>query len=179
MSAISGQLLARAKSSTTEAMRNDESFDMFYKHVLKKAEDHYMVEEPKKRRKRLKPKYSNLQYIDGYNKGEAHYPETAIVQFLLIYFEAIDYSVVPLKEWFEQPTYVIYAAIESLLLSITDGKKPDYNGMKMIKENYSDEVDILSLDVEKPILKQLFKDTSVVCFSDIVDKLQFYQMKGS
>ena len=44
--------------------------------------------------------------------------------------------------------------------------------MKMIKENYSDEVDILSLDVEKPILKQLFKDTPVVCFSDILDKLQ-------
>ena len=55
---------------------------------------------------------------------------------------------------------------------MTDGKKPDYNGMKMIKENYSDEVDILSLDVEKPILKQLFKDTPVVCFSDILDKLQ-------
>ena len=42
--------------------------------------------------------------------------------------------------------------------------------MKMIQENYSDEVDILSLDVEMPILKQLFKDTPVVCFSDIVDK---------
>ena len=68
--------------------------------------------------------------------------------------------------------YVIYAAIGGLLLSITDGKTPDHNGMKMIQENYSDEVDILSLDVEMPILKQLFKDTPVVCFSDIVDKLQ-------
>ena len=45
--------------------------------------------------------------------------------------------------------------------------------MKMIQENYADDVDILSLDVEMPILKQLFKDTPVVCFSDIVDKLQF------
>ena len=33
-------------------------------------------------------------------------------------------------------------------------------------------MDILSLDVEMPILKQLFKDTPMVCFSDIVDKLQ-------
>ena len=98
MSAISGQLLARAKSSTTEAMRNDESFDMFYEHVLKKAEGHNMVEEPKKRRRRLKPKYSILQYVNGYNKGEAHYPETAKDQFQQICFEAIDYSVVPLKE---------------------------------------------------------------------------------
>ena len=98
MSAISGQLLARAKSSTTEAMRNDESFDMFYEHVLKKAEGHNMVEEPKKRRRRPKPKYSILQYVNGYNKGEAHYPETAKDQFQQICFEAIDYSVVPLKE---------------------------------------------------------------------------------
>ena len=50
------------------------------------------------------------------------------------------------------------------------GKTPDHNGMKMTQENYSNEVDILSLDVEMPILKQLFKDTPVVCFSDIVDK---------
>ena len=48
MSAISGQRLARATLSITEAMRNDESFDMFYEHVLKKTEDHNMVEEPKK-----------------------------------------------------------------------------------------------------------------------------------
>ena len=57
MSAISGQRLARATLSTTEAMRNDESFDMFYEHVLKKAEGHNMVEEPKKR---PKPTYSIL-----------------------------------------------------------------------------------------------------------------------
>ena len=96
-----------------------------------------------------------------------------------IYFEAIDNFAVSLKERFEQPTYVIYAAIESLLLSITDGKKPDHNGMKMIQENYSDEVDILSLDVEMPILKQLSKDTPVVCFSDIVDKWQLLPDESS
>ena len=78
----------------------------------------------------------------------------------------------PLKERFEQPTSVIYATIESLLPSITDGLAPDHNSMKMIQENDSDEVDILNLDVEMPILKQLFKDTPVVCFSDIVEKLQ-------
>ena len=77
-----------------------------------------------------------------------------------------------LKVRFELPTLVIYAVIESLLLSITDVKTPDHNGMKMIQENYSDEGDILSLDVEMPISKQLFTDTRVVCFSDIVDKLQ-------
>ena len=74
---ILGQRLARATLSTIEAMQNDESFDMFCEHILKKAEGHNMVEEPKKERKRPKWKYSILQYVDGYNKGEAHHPETA------------------------------------------------------------------------------------------------------
>ena len=60
MSAISGQHLARATLPTIEAMSNDGSFDMFYEHLLKKAEGHNMVEEPKKGRKRPKPKYSIL-----------------------------------------------------------------------------------------------------------------------
>ena len=47
MSAISGQRLARATLSTIEAMRMDDSFDMFYEHVLTKAEGHNMVEKPK------------------------------------------------------------------------------------------------------------------------------------
>ena len=153
MSAISSQRLARATLSTIEAMRNDESFVMFYVQVLKKVEGCKLVEEPKKGRKRLKPKYSILLYVDGYNKGKAHHPEAAKDQFQQIYFEAIEYFVVFLKERFEQPTYVIYAAIERLLLPVTDGKTPDHNGMKMVQVNYSDEVDNLSLDVVMPILK--------------------------
>ena len=91
-----------------------------------------------------------MQYVNGYNKGETHHPETATNKFQEIYFEAIDYFLVPLKERFDQPKYIIYAAIESLLLYI------DQTGMKMIQENYSHKVNILSLDVEMPILK-LFK----------------------
>ena len=91
MPARSGQRLARATLSTIEAMRNDESFDMFYEHVLKKAEDDKMVEKPKKGRMRPKTKYSILEYVHGCNKGEAHHPETVKDQFRQIYYEAVDY----------------------------------------------------------------------------------------
>ena len=165
--------------STFEAMKNGESFDMFYRHVLKKAEGHSMVEEPKKGRKQQKAKYSTLQYLDGYNKGEAHHPETAKGQFQQIHFAAIDYFVVSLKESFEQPTYVIYAAIESLLLSITDGKTPDHNGMKMIQENYSDKVDILSLHVQMTPFSSIFSKIQQ-WFVLLILRINYnyYQMKG-
>ena len=123
-------------------------------------------------RKQPKLKYSILQYFYGYNKDEAHHRETAKDQFQQNYFETIDYFVVSLKERFEQPTFIIYAAIDSLLLSIRDGKTPDHNSMKMIQEYYSTVVDILSPNVEMLSLKQLFKHTPVVCFYDISDKLQ-------
>ena len=79
---------------------NDESFYMFYELVMKKAESHKMVEEPKTGRKRTKPNYSILQYVDGYDKGEAHHPTTPKDQFTQIYFEAIDYFIASLKERF-------------------------------------------------------------------------------
>lgn len=53
-----------------------------------------------------------------------------------------------------------------------DGKTPDHNDMNMIQENYSDEENILSYDVEMPILKQFFKDTPVAYFSEFAGKLQ-------
>ena len=37
------------------------------------------------------------------------------------------------------------------------GKTPEQNGMKIIQENYSDEVIVLNLDVEIPILKHFFE----------------------
>ena len=45
---------------------------------------------------------------------------------------------------------------------VAEGKTPDQNGIKIIAENYSDEIIILSL----------VKDIPAVCFSDNVDKLQ-------
>ena len=45
---------------------------------------------------------------------------------------------------------------------MAEGKTPDQNGIKIIAENYSDEIIILSL----------VKDIPAVCFSDNVDKLQ-------
>ena len=85
-----------------------------------------------------------------------------------------------LKERFEQPTYVIYAAIESLLLSITDGKTPDHNGMKMIQENYSDKVDILNLDVEMPLFSSIFsKMQQWYVFLILFINYNYYQMKDS
>ena len=82
----------------------------------------------------MKPKYSILQYVDGYNKGKAHHQERVKYQFRQIHFEAIDYYVRFSKEPLEEPMSVENLKvwnrpIESLLLSLTFKHQP----YKMIK----------------------------------------------
>ena len=54
---------------------------------MKKAESQKILGEPKKGRKQTKPKYYTPQYVDSYNKGEAHYLETRNVQFNLFFLK--------------------------------------------------------------------------------------------
>ena len=76
------QSLTNACLKTMESMPSDKSFGMFYELVIKNAESHKMVEEPKTGRKRTKPNYSILQYVDGYDKVEApDHPVTPKDQF--------------------------------------------------------------------------------------------------
>ena len=85
---------------------------------MEKTEKHVEIKEPELPRKRKKPRYDVLQYIDGYDaNGEEHQHKTPEEKYRQVYFEALDLFVVSLKERFEQPTHTIYANIEQLLLT--------------------------------------------------------------
>lgn len=172
MSAVTGQRLARATLSTFENMRSDGDFNMFYELVLKKAGSHPMVGDPKVGRKRSKPNYSILQYVDGYDKTDPHHPITATDKFRSIYFEAIDYFISALRERFEQPTYHIYATLENFLLSILHCGNTD-EGMKLLMETYSDDINVSHIETEMLVFKQLFiGNLNVMCFLDMLEHIQ-------
>ena len=77
MPAIIGQRLARLTLSTLESMRNDHDANLFFQTVVQKAEKHVEIKEPELPRKRKKPRYGVLQYIDGYHaNGEEHQHKT-------------------------------------------------------------------------------------------------------
>ena len=67
-------------------MRTDDDLKLFFDIVIKKV-DKLDIEEPKKPRKRRKPKYSILQYVEGHEKTsndtEAYYPQTAADHYRL------------------------------------------------------------------------------------------------
>ena len=169
--AISGQRMVRATLATFEGMRSEEAFELLYASIQKKAESYSMVEEPKLGRKRSKPDYSILQFVEGYNEGQGHQFESAKDMYRRIYFEAIDCFIVTLKYRFDQPSFQVFAALEELLLSIIKNDSID-KGMKVLHDVYSEDVEFDKLEVEIPIFRQLFKNSSVLCFTDVVDHLQ-------
>ena len=65
MPAISGQRLTWLTLSTLESMRNDHDANPFFQTVVQKSEKHVEIKEPELPRKRKKPRYEVLQYIDG------------------------------------------------------------------------------------------------------------------
>ena len=62
-------------------MRNDESFDLFFKHVKQKAAQR-QVEEPKLSHERKSPNYSIIEYVDGHKtSGSSYHPATVENKF--------------------------------------------------------------------------------------------------
>ena len=170
MSAVSGKELADLTIKTMQGMRNDRDFDLFYETLTQSASSIDFVSTPTAPRKRKRPKYDILQFLEGNPRcsGEAYYPETAHAHFKAIYFEAIDVIVSSIKERFEQSTFRIFTEVEQLLLK-SISKKPAEEEMKTVKASFCDDQ---SLPCDLELLPTIFRGFKPVNFSDVVDVIQ-------
>jgi len=178
MSAISGKELADLTNKTMQGMRNDRDFDLFYETVTKSAKSMDFVSSPTAPRKRKRPKYNILEFVEGNpsSSGEAYYPETAHAHFKAIYFEAIDVIVSSIKERFEQPAFKVFTEVEQLLLK-SISKKPTEEEMKTVNASFCDDFDDQSLPCELELLPTIFREFSPVNFSDVVQSLSTEKRK--
>lgn len=158
MSALEGQRLANLTIDTLKGMRTREAFDLFFKLTKKKAAK-LDVEEPMLPRKRRRPKYSILQYVQGHEETarntEAYHPESAADHYRIIYFDAIDTVVMAIKDRFEQPSYQFFSSIEQFLLTSINLGDP-YESEKDALKKYSDDLDISALPAEIQVLRSYF-----------------------
>ena len=93
-------------------MRTDEFAEMFFDYVSKMAASHTFIEEAELGRRKRKPNYSILHYLDGCESTSAsHDPATPRDHYRQIFFNVVDVFVSSLKERFEQESYNIYASI--------------------------------------------------------------------
>ena len=116
MSALGAQRIASLTVTTIEGMRNDESFNMFYKSVEKKAMAFPEIEAPMLPRKRRRPNYSIMQFVIGDNETHAHRRESIEDFYRQIFYEVIDSFILSKKTRFDQPSYQVFLNHEQLLL---------------------------------------------------------------
>ena len=97
-------------------------------------------------RKRKKPNYSILQYVEGNPKptGEAYHPENAYDYFKQIYFEALDAIVNAINDRFDQPAFELFSQVEQSFLKSV--KKQDVTDeLKMVEKHFKNDYDEESL----------------------------------
>ena len=172
ISALNGQRLAKLTVETLEGMRTNESFDLFCESVKKKATN-FDVEEPTLPRKRHRPKYSSLQYVQGHEETarntKAFHPQSAADHFRLIFFDAIDNVVMALQDRFQQPSYQFFSNIEQFLLKSINSD-PYQTEMDALM-NYTDDLDISALPAEIHVLRSVCKNEKVASFDEITEKI--------
>ena len=99
-------------------MRNDRDFKLFYEKIETSASKIVDVSTPMLPRKRKKPNYSILQYVEGNPRPteDVYHPENAYDHLKQIYFEALDAIVNAINDRFDQPAFELFSQVEQLFL---------------------------------------------------------------
>lgn len=171
LSAIDGKEIAEDTVKTLMEMRNDSDFDLFFELVTKSANTIKFISAPTAPRKRKRPKYDILQYLEGYEreseKSEPYYPETPQAYYKQIFFEALDVLASSIKERFAQPAFKILSDVEQLILKSIK-KQPVDEEIKLVNEKFAGDFNKDSLPSELEMLPVLFKGEDTINFNDIV-----------
>ena len=109
LAASEGQSMAKVTVDTLAKLRNDASFNEFYKDVKDKAET-VDVSEPSVPRKRKMPK----RFQSG--DAEHFFLQTEGDMYRQKYFEALDLVINCVKTRFDQPGYKVFRNVEELLV---------------------------------------------------------------
>ena len=133
MSAASGQRNAKLTMEVLNQIKNDDCFKAFYETVLLKKQPHTDISEPKLSRKRKAPARFEV------GSGKHFYPQTAENHYRQVYFEALDLIVSAIKERFEQPCFIVYKNLESLLIDFLHDEDVS-SQMNLVKENYAQDI---------------------------------------
>ena len=173
MSAVGGKRLASLTIDVIEGMRNEETFNLMYDTCLTKAKKISFVEEPVLKRKRKAPNYSILEYIEGYDTSNAtaHHPETPRDHYRGVFYESIDGLVSSVRERFDQPSFLVFEQLESLLLKALQGQDTSKE-LLFVNEKYGTDIDIEQVKVELQTIKVILKDKDIICYDDLIEQMQ-------
>ena len=146
-------------------IRSDDCFKAFYETVLLKKEPHPDISEPEIPRRRRAP--ARLEV----GSGQPFFPETSDDVYRRIYFEALDLIISAISEHFNQPSFVAYKNLESLLINFLNSKDIS-SEMEFLRINYAEDIGHDYLLPQLEIFKLLMKAKKIDCFADILDAVK-------
>lgn len=175
MSAVSSKRIAMLTVETIATMRNSDGFDALYDVCLKEIQKIPFINDPVLKRKRKNPKYSMLFYLEGNtSNSDAHHVSIPRDHYRQQFFEAIDVLVAAIRDRFNQPSFLVFESLESLLLKTLEGKEISAE-LKTVRENYASDIDEDSLMVELESFKVLMKEKKIDHFSELLREMKLLE----
>ena len=159
LSATEGQEVADLSVRTLERMRDEQTFELFWTMVQQLALKFDVGEPVLPRRKAPRRLEIGL--------SEPEHPSSPQEHHHRIYCEALDLVINSIKNRFDQPGYVMYKNLETLLVSAANGKEFEEH-FRIITEFYGTDFNPLRLKAQLEILATHFQTSSCnVSFKDI------------
>ena len=142
LSVAEGQALASMALTTLQKLRNQDSFDLFWKKLNDSASKVH-VNEPSLSRRRKAPKRFQIGH------GEPDFPTSVADLYRQHYYEALDLIINCIKDRFDQPCYWVYKNLKNLLLlSVTSNFESYEEEFNFILDFYGSDIDRNALKVQ-------------------------------
>ncbi len=108
MTAAEGQEVVSITLATLKSLRNDSSFDLFWKRTCTAGEKLNINDSTLPRRRKIPRRLDD--------RSEQSFPETVEQHYRIVYFEALDLIIACVFDRFDQPGYKTYSNVQNLLL---------------------------------------------------------------
>ena len=116
-----------------------------------------------------------LNYLEGYeSRSEAHHPTTPRDHYRKQFYQAIDDLILSVRDRFEQPSFLVFENLESLLIKTLKGEETSAE-MKIAREKYTTDVNMSDLNVELATFKVLMKDKQIEHFHDLLKEMRLLE----
>lgn len=165
MSAAEGQELAALTTRTLEGMRTEESFVLFF-NLVNRLHELVGTEPPALPRKRKAPQ----RYEIG--SGEGFQSMTEEEHYRVQYYEVLDVVISSIRNRFDQPGYLMYKNLESLLVGAANNQVLD-EYFESVTAFYKDDFDRSLLSAQLQILGTSFADSDMSKPVSLGDCLKF------
>ena len=160
MSAAEGQDITAMTVTTLKSLRNNASFDLYWKKTTAAATN-LDINEPILPRRRKAPRR-----IDEGSSPTFH--ETVEDHYRVIYFEVLDLIISCIENCFDQPGYKTYGKVKLLLLKAA-ASEPYDEELQFVLSFYGSDFDSLLLPTHLEIFSQTIESRGKVTVADILE----------